>query len=37
MVLGGVLIDQTENVLYYLSNRWRLKISRFLEVNYGVV
>jgi hypothetical protein len=37
MVLGGVLIDQTENVLYYLSNRWRLKIFRFLEVNDGVV
>jgi len=37
MVLGGVLIDQTETVLYYLSNRWRLKIFRFLEVNCGVV
>jgi len=37
MVLVGVLMDQTENILYYLSNRWRLKIFRFLEANDGVV
>jgi hypothetical protein len=29
MVHGGVLIDQTEIVLYYMKNRWRLKFSGF--------